>query len=256
MTEEQKKMEENQEETQEEQDVSVPDFENVTPDEEKTIPEDETAVPEEEPVVPDQVGEAAEIEDSEELEEDILPEKKGISKFRKILRRVLIGLIILIVFYLVGYGVSYITTIKPLKNQQEMLQADLEARQTQIEALENENEQLAQFEEANQVLKEENQDLETQLTIKIAQASVSDAIIALKEENLDEARLELSKVDETLEDLKGMLSSDQQGVVENMQTQLEVVREDLDEYAESAESNLKALSEKLIKLENTLFAGP
>lgn len=203
-----------------------------------------------------ETGDDAAAEDSISTKEEKPEKGEGLSKSRRIFRRVLIWLVIIALAFAAGFFVdSYLRYIPTLDKLTERTNQVSEAM-LEIDELEAEISRLSTFEETNQILVEENQSLETHLRVLSARSAVADARLAVVQDNIPEAKLALSKVESNLEDLISMLSEEQVEVVENMQQRLDLVKVELDKDTFSALSDLEVLSSKLGGLENILFATP
>ncbi len=203
-----------------------------------------------------ETGDDVEPSESISTKEDKPEETKGLSRSRKIFRRILVWLVVFAVAFAAGFFVdAYLRYIPTLDKLTERTNQVSEAM-LEIDELEAEITRLSTFEETNQMLVEENQSLETHLRVLSARSAVADARLAVVQDNIPEAKLAVSKVESTLEDLVSMLTEDQVEVVENMQQRLDLIRVELEEDTFSALSDLEVLSSKLGGLENTLFATP
>lgn len=202
------------------------------------------------------VEEVAGPEDVEEEEGEPVEEKVEPGRFRRFLRKALIWLVVIVLAFGAGVGTFYFVRFQPTQERLSQQRQAVQEAQDEIADLESEVDRLSAFEERNQELQQEIDDVRLHITILSARSSVSDALLALSEENIAEAKLELDKVGQTLETLKDMLNQDQVDVVNNMLQRHELIMEELDRDAFSARSDLEVLSSKLGSLENTLFASP
>jgi|GEM_PF-1009664 len=237
-----KKNEEESAEEQNEEAEQVEDQESMTPEEE--LGKGQTDMSEE--------GEKV-------IEEDVTkPEEEGRerSKAARFFRKVLIWLVIVAVAFGAGVGTTYYVLYQPAMKEAAQTTQALEDAEAEVANLEGEVERLSAFEERNQELEAEIKQTKVHITLLSARSSVSDALLALSEDNLAEAKLELDKVGKTLVTLESMLNEDQVEVVINMQQRHELIMEELEEDRFSARSDLEVLSSKLGSLENTLFASP
>jgi cell division protein FtsL len=200
--------------------------------------------------------ENGEVSESISTDEDQPEKTPRLSRSRRIFRKILVWLVVIALAFAAGFFVdAYLRYIPTLDKLTERTNQVSEAM-LEIDELEAEISRLSTFEETNQILVEENQSLETHLRVLSARSAVADARLAVVQDNIPEAKLAVSKVESTLEDLVGMLTEDQVEVVENMQQRLDLIREELEEDTFSALSDLEVLSSKLGGLENTLFATP
>lgn len=185
-----------------------------------------------------------------------VPEKKEPSKVGRFFRKLLIWLVVIAVAFGAGVGTFYTLRFQPMQERLEQQSQEIQAAEDEISNLEGEIERLSGFEERNEELQKEIDRTRLHITLLSARSSVSDALLALSEDNLAEAKLELDKVGTTLDKLESMLNEDQVDVVRNMQQRHELIMEELDRDTFSARSDLEVLSSKLGSLENTLFAVP
>jgi hypothetical protein len=219
------------------------------PEEEMETPENEL---EEEP-------EGAVVEEVAEIEAPVSEpeeEKKELSRFGRFFRKLLIWLVVIALAFGAGIGTFYFLRFQPLREEVRQQNQVLREAEEEIADLESEIERLSALEDENRDLEAEIEQTRLHITILSARSSVSNALLALSEDNLAEAKLELDKVGRTLEKLETMLNEDQVEVVVNMQQRHELIMEELEEDRFSARSDLEVLSSKLGALENTLFASP
>ncbi len=217
----------------------------------------------EEVETPEGVGEEGqegvpEIE-GEEIQEPVgepEEEKKELSRVGRFFRKLSIWLVVISIAFGAGVGTFYFLRFQPLQEKLNQRTQALGEAEEEIASLESEIERLSAFEERNLELEAEIEQTRVHITILSARSSVSNALLALSEDNLAEAKLALDKVGRTLEKLKTMLNEDQVEVVVNMQQRHELIMEELEEDRFSARSDLEVLSSKLGSLENTLFASP
>lgn len=199
---------------------------------------------------------AGEGERKEELPPEEEKEGKRKSRVGRFFRKLLIWLVVIAVSFGAGIGAFYYLRHQPLQERVEQQASDLQDARAEIGDLQNEIDRLSAFEERNYELTQEIEQTRLHITILSARSSVADALLALSEDNLAEAKLELDKVDKTLDTLETMLNEDQVEVVKNMQQRHELIMEELEDDTFSARSDLEVLSSKLGSLENTLFATP
>lgn len=193
---------------------------------------------------------------SEEVTEDTPPEKVGLSRGRKIWRRVLIWLVVIAIAFAGGFFLDTRLRYLPEQDRSAALQADLDNAQEEIAALEAEIERLGTFEDKNTALLGEIEQLNIHLVVLSLRASVADASLAIEQGRQADAKLALNKVGSSLDALKGMLAEDQAEVVDNMLQRYQLVMIELEADGATVLTDLELLSAKLLTLENTLFAAP
>ncbi len=183
-------------------------------------------------------------------------EKKGLSRGRKIWRKVLIWLVVIATAFAGGSYLNSRLRYQPEQERTAALQADLDDAQAEITSLEAEIERLGKFEDQNTTLSQMMDELNVHLVILGLRAGVADASLALEQGRLADAKLALSKVGTSLDSLKDMLDADQVDTVENMIQRYQLVMIELETDAATVMTDLELLSTKLQTLENTLFAMP
>jgi hypothetical protein len=184
------------------------------------------------------------------------PEKKELSKARKIWRRVLIWLVVMAFFFAGGFYLDTYLRYSPAMDQVASLTADLADKTAQISSLQGEIDRLSQFEEQNSALNLEIDQLEIHLKLLTARTAVVEASLAVEQGRRADARLALATLGTSLESLKDKLTADQADVVDSMLQRLNLVLNELDNEESSVLTDLDLLSTRLISLENTLFANP
>jgi len=187
---------------------------------------------------------------------DTATEKKGLSKPRKVFRRILIWLVLIALAFAGGFFVDTVLRYQPAKTRVEQLTADLELSAGTITDLEDEIELLSTYKDKNTALLEEINQATTHLTLLSARVMVSDARLALEQERPADAKLALDKLGTTLASLKELMNTDQADVVENMIQRQKLIILELNEEGFSALPDLEVLDARLSSLENTLFIAP
>lgn len=193
---------------------------------------------------------------SEDLTEESPPEKKGLSRARKIWRRILIWLVVIAVAFAGGFFLDTMMRLQPEKEKLLALQEDLDDTQAEIEALELEIVRLGAFEDENRVLSAEIDQLDLHLVILSLRVSVANASLALEQNRQAEAKLALDSVGSTLDTLKDLLNEEQGEIVDSMIQRYQLVLIELENDGATVLTDLELISNKLMTLENTLFALP
>jgi hypothetical protein len=228
--------------------------ENLSEDLEKMITEAEMEAQIEEGQVDE---ETSSFEDEPaEVTDDVTPEKKELSKARKIYRRILVWLVVIAITFAGGFFLDTVLRYHPEKTRVEELIIDLKESSDTIMALEAEIEELSQLEDQNAALLVEIEMVNTHLTLLSARTAVANATLALEQDKPDDATLELEKLGKTLINLKSLLSGDEEVIVENLiqRQQLIVIEREKDNL--SAQTDLEILAARLNNLEITLFLTP
>jgi hypothetical protein len=184
------------------------------------------------------------------------PEKKEMSTARKIWRRILIWLVIIAIFFAGGFYLDTYLRYMPAMDQVASLKSDLDDQGAEIASLQGEIDRLSQYEEENTDLREQVDQLQTHLKLLTARASVAEASLAVEQERISDARLALDKLGTTLESLKGDLNADQAEVVDSMLQRYRLIQNELGDEGYSAGTDLDLLANRLLALENNLFATP
>ena len=184
------------------------------------------------------------------------PEKKKLSKVRKIWRRILIWLVLIAISFASGFFVDTYLRYSPALDQVASLKTDLNKKTDEVTSLQGEIDRLSQFEEQNTTLGSEIDLLDTHLKLLTARAAVAEASLAVEQDRIADARLSLDKLGTSLESLKGMLNADQAEVVDSMLQRYRLIQIEIDTESSSALTDLDLLANRLITLENNLFANP
>jgi len=196
------------------------------------------------------------VPDQIEIEDEVPPEKKGLSRARKIWRRILVWLVVIAIAFAGGFFLDTILRYQPEQERSAALQNDLDDRQMEIIDLEAEIDRLTALEEENTALTAENEQVNIHLVLLSARAGVADASLAVEQDRKADARLALNKVGTTLETLRSLLDPDEAEVVDNMIQRYELILVELEDDAVTLQTDLGLLAVKLQTLENTLFAAP
>lgn len=199
-----------------------------------------------------------------EEEKDVpLPEKVGLSRARKIWRRILIWLVVIAVAFAGGFFLDSQLRLNPALaeidsrgEKIDSLEADIDSLDVEIDSLEAEIGRLGALEDKNNELTADIDQLNIHLVLLSARVSVSDASLALEQDRQADAKLALNKLGSTLDGLKSLLNADQAEVVENMIQRYQLVMLELENDGGTVQTDLELLATRLQTLENTLFATP
>ncbi|MBW1674419.1 MAG: hypothetical protein JRJ45_12390 [Deltaproteobacteria bacterium] len=188
--------------------------------------------------------------------EETLPEKKGLSRARKIWRQILVWLVVVAIAFASGFFLDAQLRLEPALAEIDSRRAEIDSLGAEIDSLEAEIERLGAFEDQNTALSAEIDHLNIHLVLLSVRASVADASLAVEQGRQADAKLALNKVGSTLEVLKGLLNAEQAEVVENMISRYQLVMIELDNDGATVQTDLNLIATKLLTLENTLFASP
>lgn len=239
--------------------------EDELPPQEETTPEE---TPPEETPPPDSLAEApAPPEETAIPQEETAPppveSEPSPGKMRIFLRKALRWLIGLFIVFALGYLTAFFSLYQPLTNkynraldeaqkaadQVASLQAELEAANAQADALQAQIETLATERDA---LQEEVDAAELHFYTLRALADVQGARLALAGEDLDTARVYLSKTPAYLETMQSLADADMQDTLDDMQQRLALVRGELDDDPDTAGTDLAILADWLRQFETAL----
>lgn len=135
-------------------------------------------------------------------------------------------------------------------------QQDITSLQGQISSLENRIAGLEALETKNQELQQAVNIARLHTLILSAQADVAMARLALVEEDITRARLQLNNTSETLDEIEKLVTSDQQQWVQDMRDRLDLALSEMDETTYAAILDLEVLATRLLELENAYFTSP
>jgi len=194
--------------------------------------------------------------ETEVVESPEKPKKDKPSRARMVWRKILVWLVVIAIAFAGGFFFDTTFRYQPQKELVKVLKGDISDASDQIRSLEAEIDRLGEFEEDNIQLTEQVMEITTHITLISARAAVADASLAVEQDRQADAKLALDKVGSTLDDLKGMLNSDQAEVVENMIQRHNLIMIELAGDGYTVQTDLELLSSKLNTLEATLFASP
>jgi polyhydroxyalkanoate synthesis regulator phasin len=222
-----------------------------------TTPQEESTEIEALPTEPPPETEAFEAQ-PELLEAEPPPaeESKTRRGFRLALRWLLIFLIVFGVGYLVAIYTLYQPEVEGYKEKINVLQSELQTAQGQVTELEAQVADLSPLDAENQTLKAMHAEYELQVAILDARLDISNALLALAEEDIPRARIALERTGEALVAIDQSLQTEQKDVVAGMQQRLELVLTELDTDVYAAQSDLDVLDKRLLELEDALFGTP
>ena len=174
--------------------------------------------------------------------EESPPEKVGLSRGRRIWRRILIWLVVIAIAFAGGFYLDTTLRYQPLKQDYDDRGAELTAAQGEIDDLEAEVERLGSLEEVNTALLEDIDQLNLHLVLLSLRASVADSALAVEQDRQDDAKLALAKVGSTLDILKDSLTEEQGEVVESMIQRYELIMIELDNSGATVLTDLEPVS--------------
>ncbi len=94
------------------------------------------------------------------------------------------------------------------------------------------------------------------IAILSARTDVATAQLALEKQDTSKAHVSISQTPTTLDSISSMLESNQQKLVEDMKSRLQLADSEIDSNAFAAQSDLTVLATSLLELENALFTQP
>jgi hypothetical protein len=199
--------------------------------------------------------EAPEAEPAEEIEEPVPPEPELETRGQRFLRlaiRWLAGILIL-------FGLGVIATVfllyRPTTDELSRAREELVQSEQRVSELEAEVERLQSLEAENETLQEELNQARLHIQILSALSDVNAARLDLANDDLANARLDLTNTPQTLERLGELVEPEQQEAVEAMQSRLDLALEGIDRDTFAAQSDLRVLATNLMQLENTFFTN-
>jgi vacuolar-type H+-ATPase subunit I/STV1 len=169
------------------------------------------------------------------------------------LRRFLIWTVGLLLLFALGVVAAWFLQIKPMRDQNRVLLADLSDAQQQVESLTSEVERLRPLEPENERLQEQVAQLESHIFLLDVLVDVSKAQLALVEEDPIAAEDALRGTNQRLNQLEAKLKGPDSEAVSGMGDRLALALEEVktDEFA--ARRDLEILANNLIALEQRLF---
>ena len=215
-------------------------------DEQEVVDSTPSEVPEE--IVEEPID--REAESVAPSEEDIVPQPP--SKFRRILRMVLLWAIGLLGVFALGVGVAWFTLVYPVRVEKQALIQELdsvrEEAETQLSDLQ------AKHEAEIQSLLDEMLEDSLHMDLLTVMVDVSSARLALDLNNDVGVRAALAGSDERLETLQTELQGDGSEAVAQLRAQLALALDSLESKPATADRALEQLVEDLLQLERSLFS--
>lgn len=181
--------------------------------------------------------------------EPLKPVKRKPSLGQRLLRWAL-GLLVI---FSLGALVVFLWLYLPLQRQAEQRQVELQSAQQRIQELETQVADMSGLQTANEGLQTDLQQMEAHIALLTARADIATARTALLKEDPAKARLTLSKTGESLAKIEGGLPANQQPVVADLQSRLELAISEIGENDFAAESDLDVLEKGLLELETALI---
>ncbi|MGD2057104.1 MAG: hypothetical protein PVF85_00700 [Anaerolineales bacterium] len=186
-----------------------------------------------------------ELEQMDQMEEEQAEPRR--------LRRFLTWTVGLLLLFAFGVVAAWFLQIKPMREQNQSLRADLaEARQS-VESLTSEVEDLRPLKARNQALEEQVTQLESHIFLLDVLVDISKAQLALAEEDLIAAENALRGTDKRLNQLENRLSGNDSETVRGLSERLALAIEEVETDEFAARRDLEILANNLIALEQRLF---
>lgn len=189
---------------------------------------------------------------ADELEQPAEEPESRLQRFARLSVRWLAGL--LIVFAL-GVLATVFVLLQPARQDLSQTRAELEQANQRITELEAEVERLSTFERSNQKLSEDLDTANLHITILRALSDVNAARLALAMDDSASAQVHLTKTNQTLQELEGLVDANSRDLVVSMQDRLELALSEIGEDNFAAQSDLGVLSTNLVQIENTYFTS-
>jgi cytoskeletal protein RodZ len=187
-------------------------------------------------------------------------EPKQPGRMNRFVRRTTRMLVVAAVLFAAGLLTGFFAFQRPqsaeLNGQIEQLSADNTDLEAQVSDLQGQVSALQPLQEENETLEASlaGEQMHVQLLSVLKDVQAAQLNLAL--EQVDAARMSLSRTESKLEALQEMLPSDQQGVVDGMIQRLNLVLDGMGGDAFAAQSDLDVLANSLLQLENTTFGAP
>lgn len=189
---------------------------------------------------------------ADELEQPTEEPESRLQRFARLSVRWLAGL--LIVFAL-GVLATVFVLLQPARQDLSQTRAELDQANQRITELEAEVERLSTFERSNQKLSEDLDTANLHITILRALSDVNAARLALAMDDSASAQVHLTKTNQTLQELEGLVDANSRDLVVSMQDRLELALSEIGEDDFAAQSDLGVLSTNLVQIENTYFTS-
>jgi hypothetical protein len=171
------------------------------------------------------------------------------------LRRFLLWAVGLLVLFALGVVAAWYLQIKPVRDENQVLQSDLVAAQQRVEELSSEVDRLTPFEAEYESLKAQVATLESHIFLLDVLVDVSKAQLAMAEEDPIAAESALEGTRSRLRQLENRLDGDDVETVQGMSERLVLVLQEVQTDAFAARRDLEILANNLIALEQRLFGG-
>jgi hypothetical protein len=181
------------------------------------------------------------------------PAKRTPSFWARALRFVLSFLVVFGLGVLAALFLLYIPARQEIGNTQKRfaeLKSQVNSDQTEND---QENDRLSILEEENINLQSDLDQANQHVIILTIRLDIVNAQLALEDEDPAKARLALSKTSKTFAELAELLPTNQRSIVDDMQTRLKLVQNEIDDDANAALSDLEILASNLIELENVII---
>mgnify|MGYP001152442738 CR=1 FL=1 len=194
---------------------------------------------------PEAPGQEADVKAVEQSEEETERPRR--------LRRFLVWTVGLLLLFALGVVAAWFLQIKPMREQNRVLQIDLAEAQQTVDSLTSEVEILRPLEAENEALEEQVAELESHIFLLDVLVDVSEAQLALVEEDPIAAKDALQGTAERLQQLEERLSGANAETVRGMSERLALALEEVETDEFAARRDLEILANNLIALEQRLF---
>jgi predicted outer membrane lipoprotein len=188
-------------------------------------------------------------------EPESLAAATGAAEKPRRLRRFLAWTVGLLVLFAFGVVAAWFLQIRPMREQNRMLQIELSAAEQSVEELSAEVERLRPLEPENENLKSQVARLESHIFLLDVLVDVSKAQLAMAEEDPIAAGVALDGTGNRLRQLENRLGDEDAQTVQGLGDRLVLVLQEVESDAFAARRDLEILANNLLDLEQRLFGG-
>jgi hypothetical protein len=212
-------------------------------------------------------GEAlqAEVDTPSETSEPVVGEEEvSESKVRGVFRKIIRWTAGLLIVFGLGLIAGIYLFYKPeiqkaerilyeMKGYLDVANGEVADLEKQVSDLETQISDLQPYKSRNDELVAEQVELNLHIAILEARIDVTHALLAIESEDFLQAQVSLDETEAALDQIGTFLDKEKLDVVEELKTQLQWIKDDLDVNPETAQKDLEALGAKLLQMEDDLI---
>jgi hypothetical protein len=191
--------------------------------------------------------------DDQSLSTEAVVESKLQSFLRRLIRWAAGILIIFGLGLIAGIYMFYKPAIQEAERKINIIEVDLNSAIEENEGLKSQIATLQPYKSRNDGLLVEQSNLLLHIAILDARVDVADALLAIDQEDIVQAKVILNQTEIALDHINDLIAQDLKDAVTDMKTRLDLILSEIDRDHQTAQIDLGTLEEDLLHLEDSLI---